>query len=199
MVTRERLLDAAEQIIRERGIMAVTTKDLARETGLAEGTLYRHFRDKTELLLAVFGERLSGHFLRLIRELPGRAGEASVRANLEELATAATDFFGHTAPISVAVAADPALARRHYARLRELGAGPEVASVAIAAYIQGEQRLGRVRAEIDPAAVATLLLSTCFNYTYARHVTGAASAILPPERFSAEIVRTLLLGLEPPG
>lgn len=199
MATRERLLDAAERIIRERGIVAVTTKDIARETGLAEGTLYRHFRDKTELLLALFSERLSGHFLRLIRELPQRSGEASVRTNLEELATAAVEFFGHTAPLSVAIAADPALARRHYARLRELGVGPEVASVAVAAYIQGEQRLGRVRAEIDPAAVATILLATCFNYAYARHVSGAASAILPAERLPGEIVRTLLLGLEPPG
>ncbi len=59
METRERLIDAAEQLIRERGIGAVTTKAVARATGLAEATLYRHFPDKTALLLAVFGERRS--------------------------------------------------------------------------------------------------------------------------------------------
>ncbi|MGZ3602210.1 MAG: TetR/AcrR family transcriptional regulator, partial [Ktedonobacterales bacterium] len=68
--TRERLMDATERIIREQGIMAVTTKDIACAAGLAEGTLYRHFQDKVDLLLAVMAERISGNFLQLIRELP---------------------------------------------------------------------------------------------------------------------------------
>src|SRR5689334_17692923 len=126
MSTRERLIDATERIIRSGGIMAVTTKDIAQEAGFAEGTLYRHFPDKSALLLAVFRERLRGTYLSLILELPQRAGKASVAANLEELAAAAVQFFTQTAPLSAAMAADPDLAARHNAELREHGLGPEL-------------------------------------------------------------------------
>ena len=194
---RERLLDATERIIREQGIMAVTTKDIAREAGYAEATLYRHFKDKTELLLAVMAERISGHFLQLIRELPGRAGQGSVAETLEELVNAAVAFFSHTMPLNVALGADPALTARHNVRLRELGAGPEVARNSVAAYIAAEQRLGRVREGASPDATSAILLGVSFNYAEVRHVAGTQSGVLPPERFAPEVVRTLMVGLTP--
>jgi AcrR family transcriptional regulator len=197
MSTRERLMDATERIIREQGIMAVTTKDIARAAGFSEATLYRHFQDKTDLLLAVMSERISGSFLRLIRELPERAGTGTVQATLEELAAAALAFFAHTAPLSAAIAADPTFAARHYARLRELGSGPEFALRSVMAYLKAEQELGRVHADASPAAAATLLLGVCFNYAATRHAAGHAASILPEERFAPEIVRTLLHGLAP--
>jgi AcrR family transcriptional regulator len=195
--TRERLMDATERIIREQGIMAVTTKDIARAAGYAEATLYRHFQDKADLLLAVMSERISGQFLHLIRELPGRAGEASVTVMLEELARAAVAFFGHVMPLNMALAADPALAAAHNARLRELGAGPDAALRSVAAYVAAEQRLGRVRADANPAAVATIVLGVCFNYAQVRSLSGDVGQVLAPERFAPEIVRTLIEGLAP--
>lgn len=196
--TRERLLDAAERIIRERGIMAVTTKDIARETGLAEATLYRHFPDKTELLLAVMNERLPvGSFLSLIRDLPQRAGEDSVTETLERIATAAVTFFAQIVPLVVALAADPPLAARHTARLHELGAGPDPTHAALAAYLRLEQRLGRVRAEASPAAATTLLLGVCFNYAQVCYQSGAHPVYPTPEQFVTEMVRTLFTGLAP--
>lgn len=195
--TRERLMDATERIIREQGIMAVTTKDIAREAGYAEATLYRHFQDKAELLLAVMDERISGHFLHLIRDLPARAGEGSVAAILEELATAAVEFSAHIMPLDVALASDPALAAAHSKRLRELDTGPEAALRSVAAYVEAEQRLGRVRADASPAAVATILLGVSFNYVLTRHVGGEAASILPKDQFEREIVRTLIDGVAP--
>ena len=193
--TRERLLDATERIIRARGIQAVTTKDIAREAGYAEATLYRHFQDKTELLLTVMAERISGHFLELIHELPGRAGAGDVAATLEEFVDAAVAFFGQTMPLNVALAADPALLAEHYRRLRALDAGPEVARRSVAAYIAAEQRLDRVRAEASPDAVAAILLGVSHNYAEMRHTAGSEAVILPPERFAGEVVATLMVGL----
>src|SRR5258708_37550584 len=164
MSTRERLMDATERIIREQGIMAVTTKDIARAAGFSEATLYRHFQDKTDLLLAVMSERISGSFLRLIRELPERAGTGAVQATLEELAAAALAFFAHTAPLSAAIAADPTFAARHYARLRELGAGPEFALRSVIAYLEAEQELGRGRPDRRPPPPPAPLLGGGFNY-----------------------------------
>jgi AcrR family transcriptional regulator len=197
MNTRERLIDAAARIIRDRGIKAVTTKDVAQEAGVAEATIYRHFQDKTDLLLHVLDERLPGHFLVQIRDLPRRAGSGDVAANLAQLAAAAVAFFVKNAPFTAALGADPALAASHYARLRELGIGPDVALDAVGAYLREEQRLGRVHPAIDPTAAAYLLLGVCFNYAHTRHLMGSHLAGATEEQFVTETVRILMTGLTP--
>lgn len=198
MVTRERLVDAAERIIRERGIGAVTTKEVARETGLAEATLYRHFADKTALLLAVFGERMPGNFLTQIGALPARAGTETVTAHLEALVVAALTFFTQTAPLSAAAAADPALAARHHARLHELGSGPDMAQGALVDYLRAEQSLGRIRAESNVEMAGSVLLGVCFQQAHARHLLGLATAAFDREQFARDFVGLLLTGLSPP-
>lgn len=198
MSTRERLVDAAEQLIRERGIGAVTTKEVARATGVAEGTIYRHFPDKTALLLAVFGERMPGSYLDQVADLASRAGQATVAENLRTLAAAALRFFVQTAPLTAAVDADPALAAQHYARLRELGVGPEFAMRAIGTYLREEQRLGRVRADVRPELAVTILLGVCFQQAHMHYVLGYAARPLDPDQFAAALVETLMSGLSPP-
>ncbi|WP_027481347.1 TetR/AcrR family transcriptional regulator [Deinococcus pimensis] len=49
----DRILDAAARSFAERGYHATTTKDVAREAGVAEGTIYNHFENKGALLLAL--------------------------------------------------------------------------------------------------------------------------------------------------
>ena len=47
--TRQRLIDAATRLFAERGLHGVTSHDIARAAGVASGTFYLHFRDKTEV------------------------------------------------------------------------------------------------------------------------------------------------------
>jgi AcrR family transcriptional regulator len=51
--TRERLLDAAEAEIREKGYADASVVEIARRAGCSVGTVYRRFRDKTALLHAL--------------------------------------------------------------------------------------------------------------------------------------------------
>jgi AcrR family transcriptional regulator len=51
--TRERLLDAAEAEIREKGYSDASVVEIARRAGCSVGTVYRRFRDKTALLHAL--------------------------------------------------------------------------------------------------------------------------------------------------
>jgi AcrR family transcriptional regulator len=199
MSTRDRLIDATEQIIRTEGILAVSTKEIAKRAGFAEATIYRHFQDKTELLLSVFQERLpEGLFLVLIRDLPGYAGQGTVEGNLTQLADAAVTFFSQTAPLNVALAADPELHKRHWSRLRELGTGPEFAFRAVAAYLRAEQDLGRVHANARPEAVSTLLLGTCFNYAQVRDVMDTHPYANSHEQFVSDTIQALMTGLNSP-
>ncbi len=52
--TRERLLDAAEALLREGGLPAATVPAIAARAGMAVGNVYKRFRDKDGLLQAVF-------------------------------------------------------------------------------------------------------------------------------------------------
>jgi AcrR family transcriptional regulator len=55
--SRNRLLDAAENLLRDGGIDAVTIDAVTRASKVARTTLYRHFSNSSELLAATF-ERL---------------------------------------------------------------------------------------------------------------------------------------------
>ena len=50
---RERFLDAAEQSLAHFGLAKTTLEDVARAAGASRATLYRQFRSRDELLLAV--------------------------------------------------------------------------------------------------------------------------------------------------
>ena len=67
---REDILAAAEEIFTERDYHEVQMDDVARASDVGKGTLYRYFRSKRELYLAVMFEGIG----RLRRELEAVAG-----------------------------------------------------------------------------------------------------------------------------
>lgn len=50
LATRRRILDAASQAFRERGVAETGVDEVMRRAGLTHGGFYAHFRDKTELI-----------------------------------------------------------------------------------------------------------------------------------------------------
>ena len=52
--TRERILDAALRLFRERGFDETTMRDIAAEAGVATGAAYYYFRSKEELVMAFY-------------------------------------------------------------------------------------------------------------------------------------------------
>jgi len=54
--TQSRILKAAQKLFARRGYAGTTTRDLAHESGIAEGTLFRHFENKKAILVNVVTE-----------------------------------------------------------------------------------------------------------------------------------------------
>ena len=50
---RTQILDAATTVFAEKGFHHATIKDIARQAGIADGTIYTYFASKTEVLLAI--------------------------------------------------------------------------------------------------------------------------------------------------
>ncbi|MGC4073185.1 MAG: TetR/AcrR family transcriptional regulator [Nibricoccus sp.] len=53
---RERLLSAAAVVFSRAGLVGATTREIAREAGVNEVTLFRHFQSKDGLIAAVVGK-----------------------------------------------------------------------------------------------------------------------------------------------
>ncbi len=51
--TRERIVDAAEQVFYRRGVSRASLEEIARAAGVTRGAVYWHFADKVELFIAV--------------------------------------------------------------------------------------------------------------------------------------------------
>src|SRR3954469_468471 len=90
---RATLLAAAEEMLREKGVAALSLRELARETGVSHAAPSRHFKDKQALLdaLALAGfERMTA-----ILEQAYVPDGADIHARFATLARAYVDFAVH--------------------------------------------------------------------------------------------------------
>ena len=58
MGTKERIVGAAIRLFNERGTAAVSTNHIAEEAGISPGNLYYHFRNKEEIIRAIYGRMM---------------------------------------------------------------------------------------------------------------------------------------------
>ena len=74
---RDRILDAAERVFAQRGFFTAKVADIAKEAGVADGTIYLYFRDKESLFQELVRAMLSPLVVRLeaapMADLPARA------------------------------------------------------------------------------------------------------------------------------
>ncbi|WP_328470643.1 TetR/AcrR family transcriptional regulator [Actinoplanes sp. NBC_00393] len=192
MSTRDRIITAAADVIRSHGLARATTKEIARAAGLSEAALYKHFRDKTDLFLAVLGERGPTALSAVLARLPQRAGADPVETVLREVVLAAIDFYEQGFPMAASLFSEPALLAAHRTALQERGAGPHAPSRALAAYLSKEQRLGRLNRDFAPAAAADMLLGACLQRAFLGHFEPNTEA---PEAFASNLLTTLLRGV----
>lgn len=65
---RQDMLEAALKIFAEKGYNGSTTAEIARAAGVAEGTIFRHFSTKKELLIAVLEPKILEGLIQLDKE-----------------------------------------------------------------------------------------------------------------------------------
>jgi TetR/AcrR family transcriptional regulator, fatty acid metabolism regulator protein len=74
---RTRILDAAEDVFARRGFYNARVAEIAREAGVADGTIYLYFKSKDDLLISLFESRMERVLGELEAAIPeaGGAGE----------------------------------------------------------------------------------------------------------------------------
>jgi AcrR family transcriptional regulator len=182
---RVALLDAAGDLLSERGVSAVTAREIARRAGLSDGVLYNYFEDKSELVL----DALVGAFERLAAEFEGdlpEPGTGSVSENVHQLARALLRFHQRSLPMIGSVVADPPLLRSFMTEIHRPHQYPERIRKPIVAYLRAEQQRKRIGPESVESAADLLIGGTAILA-----LNGARG-----RRRLRELTATLIHGLE---
>lgn len=182
---RRQILAAAARVFASKGFAKATTREIADEADVAEGTLYNYFGGKREILLAMADEMESPLESALVT-LPGQDDRATVVALFE----AAFNFSETQLPflralLSEAWVDDELLEQFFTVRLNRFQKRLE-------AYIADRIAAGAFRA-FDPALGARAVMGLYFGLMLPV-IRGIAPPFSPEERRAlAEAVTDLLL------
>src|SRR5690242_6612965 len=78
----QQIIEAAIRVFARNGYYNSRVSDIAREAGIASGTIYLYFRTKEEILVTLFREQMASFVAHLRREI---AGEPDAVAKIRRL------------------------------------------------------------------------------------------------------------------
>jgi AcrR family transcriptional regulator len=177
LVTIEQIVEAAAQLIEERGLAGYNTNAVAARAGVSIGSLYQYFPGKDAIMIALAqretaalrADIAAARFDVGSREALIRLIDAAVRYQLRRPALArAIDLeeerLAHTAHASVAVALRDAVASAlGLPGMRRL-ADPAPAVDDLIAIVTGMIDAAAMRGERDAAALARRVRAAAFGY-----------------------------------
>ncbi|MBT2500688.1 helix-turn-helix transcriptional regulator [Agromyces sp. ISL-38] len=211
MSTRDRILDAAAEVMSERGIAASTTRAIARAAGCSEALLYKYFEDKQQIFLAVLMERMpiaggpsgaggpggpGGPGGTGSAEGAGAGTSAPLADVLADLVQRMFEFFVASFPMAASIFGSPALLAEHRESVRARGYGPEGAITLATAQLAREQQGGRIRVDADLESATSVLVGFAFHQAFLALFDGRDS--LPADAVP-RAVAVALPYLEPAG
>jgi AcrR family transcriptional regulator len=168
---RTRILEAATSVLARYGLPKVTMEDVARAAGIARQTIYKHFKSKDELVVALFVQEMVDNHHPPLRKVAARTPTAK---NLLALFTTELEIGSHFALISGVL--DPALAPRIVEitlASEEYTACREALWVPI---ITRYQDAGVIRSTLDPQRVTRWISYQQFWFiTHPEAITADAS------------------------
>jgi AcrR family transcriptional regulator len=168
---RGEILQAAETIMRSRGLTGVTTREISKVVGCSEGALYFHFKGRLELLLAMLEESLPD-MLGPLQTLRESVGKRSPQGNLATALLGVFKFHLRVVSGTAGLFAEPELLMAYRKSLARQNKGPHLSIGVLTDYIAAEQELGRIDSRVDAKLAAYLLMSASFFRAFMENFSG---------------------------
>ena len=209
---RDYLIATAARLIDQRGSAGLAVRDIAREAQVADGVLYNYFEDKEDLLVHALLAHV-GNVMNSAPQLLPAPGEGTVADNLRAFIDGGIATLLRVTPAFAGLIAQPKVLARFHAMVggdpafdpasadggdaaRDGGPGlPDL----LTTYLRGEQRLGRVGADVDIDAAAALIVGAMHGQILPRVLfTPPGSPVTIPPGLGARLADTVLDGIAPP-
>ncbi|UBV44888.1 TetR/AcrR family transcriptional regulator (plasmid) [Deinococcus taeanensis] len=190
-ITDAQIVEAAHEVFLEQGFGA-TTAAIARRAGVSEGTLFNRFASKEDLFVAAIGLNDYGQWRAA---LLAQVGTGDVRRNLERaLLTMLREAAGLVPKLMVMFSRghDPS----HNLILQRLDDPMRADANALAAYLQGEVQLGRVR-PLDADVTALSVVGALTHFVHREQMLPSTQGALDAGRFVRGLMDVLWPGLAP--
>ena len=161
---REELLDAARRVVARKGLLAMTTADIAAEAGCVPATLYRYFPSKLDLAYAL----ARGFDSAATQPSPGRGHDAEIRDQIRHAVTQFWSTFREQLPVAVGAFQLAMIEREFNDEWAGIRHG---VTERFARSIRRLQARGAI-AQFDPQPVASALGVTMFHMAIVAHYFG---------------------------
>lgn len=195
---QRRVLDAAMEVFAEKGYAAASTAEIAKRAGVAEGTVFKTYKTKKDLLIGVvgpfFARNIAPFVLGEVREIL-RAPHASVEDFLRAIYTDRLAFIKrHERLMRIAFQEVP-----FHEEVRNIARKTAVEVILPDAFaaIERFQAAGMVRAG-SPSSIIRLITGTFMTYALLRTLV-APDADWDDAAEVELMVQVLGQGLRPPG
>jgi AcrR family transcriptional regulator len=184
---KEAILTATLELLRERGIGRLTTREVAARAGVSEASVFYHYGDRVGLLMAVFAHGLEPLQAANQGGISGRDHATALLGFSKGIEA----FLDQALPVFTAAQSDAELRDALARYMEDHDLGPHRGVAALGAYLAAEQDAGRARGDVDPTAVAASLVGSSFMRVYQRQMLGHGEG-LPSARESVEALVTML-------
>lgn len=187
------ILNAAAELFAERGYKGTTTRAIAELAGVNEVTLFRQFKNKQGILLALgemWSKSMAGFAVETLPE------PTDTRATLQALArlevAQASAYGGAALRLAIDARSVPEVAAL-------TGEGPGENFAGLAEYLAERQAAGDLRADVDPRVVAEGFFALTSTLVMSRQVLGAGypGYDVPVQDVVSRLVEIFLAGLAP--
>lgn len=173
------IIERAIELIAGRGIQALTLRHLARELGITDPAIYRHFASKTEILLGVLDVLES----EVLRQSPVGSVDPTGQTDLEVAAAPLAALELRFATLFERLASAPPLAAVVFADEAFLNEEPLAERVRalmerthglVEDLIERAQETGAVRCDVSAGVLATMLVGSVRFVVRRWHVSAHA-------------------------
>ena len=167
---REQILGAALQVFSRQGFDKSTVPDIARQAGIAVGTIYNYYPSKRDVLVAITNKYIIAPFAELVNNPPDHTDAGFIAAIMENRLNFGLEGLEKFLPLFLEVQRDPELRRQYSEKVirpimgmmeklvaSRINAGafrdvnPSVVTRAIGGMVIGFMLLYRIEGENSPA------------------------------------------------
>ena len=183
------ILDAARELLVEKGYRGTSMDEIAARVGIAKGTLYQHFLHKEDLVLALLEEHME-RFARTLYE--AAAAPLPARARLEQVLRYVYDGRDGAYTMIQLLTRDPEI-WRSLADRKEQALGRLERTMAQVGRILED---GKADGSFDPVVPTALMLRAFMNaLTLGRPEPGSGLEGLSRAELAAHVGRVLFEGI----